>query len=170
MIYRDKKIMISQHSDWLLMMQQCLLSDNCFIMVFTRRQMVRESMHMETAKQVAYWSTGCLCQSLLLREENKTDILQGVFIRIIILKAWSLHLHSKLAQQGHMLCSLKYWTEPHIEPRKATPRIPFSAIDFHLPSGCGGPANTLSRFLFSLRGIRTMLYCCSHVLHLKMLG
>lgn len=71
-------------------------------------------MHMETAKQVAYWSTSCLCQSLLLRGENKTDILQGVFIRIIILKARGLHLHSKLAQLWHTLCSLKYWTEAHI--------------------------------------------------------
>lgn len=91
-----------------------LLSNNYFIMVFTRRQMVHESMHMETMKQAAYWSTSCLCQSLLLRRENKNNALQSVFLRIIILKAQSLNLHCKLAQLWNMLCFLKNWIETHI--------------------------------------------------------
>lgn len=91
-----------------------LLSDNCFITVFTGRQMVCESMHGEATKQVAYWFTSCLYQSLLLRRGNKTSVLQGTFIGIIVLEGWRLNLHSKLARLWNILFSLKYWVKSHL--------------------------------------------------------
>ena len=85
-----------------------LLSNNCFIMAFTTRQMVHESMRVETAKQVAYRSTSSLSQSLLLRRETKTNVPQRVCISILILKVQRLNLHFKLAEFWNMLCFSRY--------------------------------------------------------------
>jgi len=77
-------------------------------MAFTTRQMVHESMRVETAKQVAYRSTSSLSQSLLLRRETKTNVPQRVCISILILKVQRLNLHFKLAEFWNMLCFSRY--------------------------------------------------------------
>lgn len=46
--------------------------------------------------------------------EEKTNVLQGVLIGIIVLEAWSLNLLQKLAQLWNIFFSLKYWVESHL--------------------------------------------------------